>query len=245
MPGLREVGFRCRSQHEEDGILLYLFALIGTTDRRCVEIGAGDGMENNTANLVLHHRWTGLMIDGDEACTDKARRFYAAHPDTRFWPPRLVHAWVTAENVNALIADAGLAGDVDLLSIDVDGIDYWLWKALDRVRPRVVVTEINHLWGPQESVTVPYSPDFRAQYTEHGSDYAGASLAAFVKLAREKGYRLIGSNAFATNAFFLRSDIDCAALPEVDPATCFDHPRARFGMEKRLPGVRDREWQRV
>lgn len=152
---------------------------------------------------------------------------------------------VTRGNVNGLISGNGFVGDIDLLSIDVDGVDYWLWDAIDSISPRVVVTEINHLWGPERSVTVPYRDDFVGGFTEHGSDYAGASLAAFVKLGRRKGYRLVGTNSFATNAFFLRNDIGCAWLPEVEPRTCFDHPRARFGIEVRHAKIRDREWQDV
>ncbi len=185
MPTFREVGFRCHSQNEEDGILLYVFALLGMASKRCVEIGAGDGIENNTANLLVNHRFTGLLVDGDEANVEKARAFYAACPDTRYWPPKVLRAWVTKGGIDALVREHAGAGEIDLLSIDVDGVDWWIWQALDCVRPRVVVTEVNHLWGPEASVTVPYRDDFRAEFTEWGSDYAGASLAAFVKLGRE------------------------------------------------------------
>jgi len=240
-----EVGFRACSQHEEDGILLYVFALIGTTNKRCVEICAGDGIECNTANLILNHRWIGLLCDGDLRNVERGRRFYARHPDTRIWPPVFEHAWITAENANAVVERNGFAGEIDLLSLDIDGIDYWLWKALDCVSPRVIVLEFNHLWGASASVTVPYDPHFKAQCSADGSDYAGASLAAFVKLGKQKGYRLVGTNAIATNAFFVRSDIPCDALPEIDPSQCFSHPRARYGMTHRLPRVKDMPWERV
>lgn len=94
-------------------------------------------------------------------------------------------------------------------------------------------------------MTVPYRDTFVAEFTEYGSDYAGASLLAFVKLSKAKGYRLVGTNAIATNAFFVRSDIQCDWLPEIDIAGCFEHPRAQFGMKQRLPGVKDREWVNV
>ena len=90
---LKDVGFRVHSQHEEDGILLFIFSLIGTTSKRCVEICAGDGMTCNTANLIINHRWLGLLCDGEEANTKKAKRFYEKHPDTRYWPPAIVHEW--------------------------------------------------------------------------------------------------------------------------------------------------------
>ena len=108
--------------------------------------------------------------------------------------------------------------------------------------PRVVVLEFNHLWGPEVSVTTPYRDDFVGEFTKYGSDYAGASLAAFIKLGKRKGYRFVGTNEVATNAFFVRNEIECDWLPEVDPATCFGHPRAQFGMQERLPAVKDKEW---
>jgi hypothetical protein len=242
---LQDVGFSAHSQHEEDGILLYIFALVGTTDKRCVELCAGTGIECNTANLIVNHKWSGLLVDGDERNVATGRDFYAQHHNTRVWPPKFVREWVTRGNVNRIISGNGFSGDIDLLSIDVDGVDYWLWEAIDSISPRVLVTEINHLWGPERAVTVPYRDDFVGGFTEHGSDYAGASLAAFVKLGRKKGYRLVGTNAFATNAFFVRNDIRCDWLPEVDPATCFGHPRAQFGMQVRHAGIKDREWQDV
>jgi hypothetical protein len=241
----RDAGFRLYSQHDEDGILLLIFAIIGTLNGRCVEICAGDGLECNTANLLVHHRWQGLLVDGNLTNVQHARLFYGQHANTRFWPPTVVQAWITRNNVNELIRSNGFGGEIDLLSLDIDGIDYWLWEQIDCISPRVVVLEFNHLWGPDAAVTVPYRDDFVAEFSAYGSDYAGASLRAFVKLGRIKGYRLVGVNSIATNAFFIRADIDCSWLPEIDPSACFDHPRARFGMTHRLPLVRDKAWIEV
>ena len=241
----RDVDFRVYSQSEEDGIILYIFSLIGTKTKQCVEICAGDGIECNTANLLLNHRWIGLLCDGHEKNTAKARKFYAKSPDTLLWPPTILTEWITKNNVNRIIENAGFSGEIDLLSLDIDGVDYWLWKEISCVSPRVVVLEFNHLWGPDVAVTVPYRDDFTAELNEFGSVYAGASLQAFVKLGKTKGYKLIGTNDIATNAFFLRSDIECDWLPEVAPSTCFDHPRAKFGITHWLPAVKDREWVEV
>jgi hypothetical protein len=241
----KDVGFRVHSQHEEDGILLYIFSLIGTTNKHCVEICAGDGIECNTANLIINHRWIGLLVDGVEANVARARDFYSKHPDTRYWPPEIVREWITIKNVNQLITGKGFRAEIDLLSLDIDGIDYWLWKAIDSISPRVVVLEFNHLWGPEASVSVPYADNFKAEFTKYGSDYAGASIQAFVKLGKKKGYRLVGTNAIGTNAFFIRNSITHDWLPEIDPATCFSHPRAQFGMTKRFPGIKDKEWVEV
>jgi hypothetical protein len=240
-----EVGFQEYSQFDEDGILLYVFALLGFGNRKSVEICAGDGRECNTANLILNHGFTGLLVDGNPDNVASARAFYAEQPATRYTPPVCVEMWITAENAAPLLESHGFAGDLDLLSIDLDGIDWWLWRALHNVRPRVVIVEFNHLWGPEVSVTVPYDPNFKAVFTEHGSDYAGASLAAFVKLGRTKGYRLVGTNRIGTNAVFVRDDLVHPRLPEVDPRDCFGHPRAEFGQRVRLPKVKEMAWEQV
>lgn len=161
------------------------------------------------------------------------------------WPPSILHAWITRDNVNQILVDAGYVGEIDLLSLDVDGVDYWLWEAMTAISPRVVVLEYNHLHGPDLSVTVPYRDDFVAEFSEYGSDYAGASLAAFIKLGRRKGYRYVGSNTIGTNAFFVRDDVPTAVLPEATPEEAFAHPRAQFGMEVRYPKIKNKEWMEV
>jgi hypothetical protein len=123
-PPFRDVAFRSYSQNQEDGILLYLLAVIGPTNRVAVEICAGDGIECNTANLVLNHGWTALLVDGDEKRVARGREFYARRRETRVWPPTFVHRWVTAENVNDLLTEHGVTGPIDLLSLDLDGVDW-------------------------------------------------------------------------------------------------------------------------
>jgi hypothetical protein len=220
LPDPAAVEFRCFSQNGEDGLLLYVFALVGTTNKRAVEICAGDGYECNTANLIIHHGWEALLFDGDDKAVRRGNEFYARCHDTLVIRPTLVSAWVTAENVNDLVAGRGFAGDIDLLSLDMDGVDYWVWKALTAVRPRVVLVEFNPTWGPERSVSVPYRPDFRMDFSRQPY-YHGASLAAFVNLGREKGYRLAGLQRLGFNAVFLRRDVGTQFFPELAAAECF------------------------
>ncbi len=241
-PSFRDVAFRSYSQNQEDGILLYLFALIGTTSRVAVEICAGDGIECNTANLIINHGWSALLVDGDANRVAKGREYYARRRETRVWPPVFVHSWVTADNVNGLLAEHGFNGEIDLLSLDLDGVDWWIWQAVTTIEPRVVVLEYQDIWGPERAVTVPYNENFRAQFRGRDPDYAGASLAAFVKLGKAKGYRLVGCEPLGFNAFFVRNDLATVELPEVDPATCFDHPKVAYGRRRRLPRVQDLDW---
>jgi len=238
----RDVGFSIYSQHDEDGILLYLLARIGFETHRSVEICAGNGIECNTANLLLNHRCTGLLIDGSPSNIATARAFYQSRKETMYWPPDIVESWLTRDNINEVISKAGYEGTIDLLSLDVDGMDYWFWKELNVVSPRLVVLEYNHLLGPMASLTVPYSPNFVAEFSEYGSDYAGASLRAFVNLGRQKGYRFVGTNTIGTNAFFVRNDIPSELVPEAAIEDAFKHPRAKFGMTVRYEKIKHKAW---
>jgi hypothetical protein len=217
MPDFAEVEFRCHSQNGEDGILLYIFSLIGATNRKALEICAGDGTQCNAANLVLNHGFSGLLFDGNPKLIERGRAFYTAHPNTCIRPPQLVAAWITAETINDQVAMHGFGGDIDLLSLDIDGNDYWIWKALTVVRPRVVVLEFNASCGPEVAATMSYKPDYRLDYSVMPYR-CGASLAAFIKLGRAKGYRLVGIERLGFNAFFVHEGIGTDLLPEVTAA---------------------------
>ncbi len=240
-----DIGFRKYSQNDEDGILLYIFSLINTTNKLCVEICGGDGIQNNTANLIINHGWNGLMFDGDESNIDTARKFYSRNRATSTFPPKIVHAWITKDNINDLIKNQGIQGEVDLLSLDIDGIDYWLWKAINVIKPRVMVAEFQCICGSGDSITVPYKDDFTTKYVDGFGIYSGASLAAFEKLSKSKGYRLIGVEKLGFNAFFLRNDIGVDIFPEVSVEECLNVPFAKWANEKYWPLVKDMDWEKV
>lgn len=173
------------SQNGEDGILEAIFAVIGTTNKYFVEFGAGSGRTCNTSYLARRKGWTGLWMDGKGG------------------PPRgplAVHQeFITAENINALFQKYGVPKSFDLLSIDIDGNDYWVWKAITKHRPRVVIMEYNASVPPSESRAIPYDPNFRWSRT----DYFGASLLALKKLGEQKGYTLVTCDSRGVNAFFV------------------------------------------
>ncbi len=184
-----------------------------------------------------------MLFDGNKENVRLAELFYSHHSNTRIYPPVIAHSWLNRDNVNEQISANGMSGEIDLLSLDIDGIDYYLFEAISVVSPRVVILEINHLWGPEDSYSVPYDENFVAEFSNDGTDYAGASLAAFIKLANSKGYYFVGTNRFATNAIFIRNDIKHSLLPEVkDCSMYFDHPRVKYGMSVRLERVKDKEW---
>jgi hypothetical protein len=185
------------SQNEEDGLLLALFKRIGPTDRRFVEIGCGMN-GGNSGFLAQECGWSGLMVDAKTASIEKVTIRFKGHP------VRTVKQPVTREGVNDLLETYGFTGELDLLSIDIDGMDYWVWEAVTACSPRVVAVEYNWLFGSARAVTIPYSSDFDLS-TIGNRAYRGASLAALAHLGRAKGYRLVATER--VNAFFLRNDL--------------------------------------
>jgi len=241
VPDLRNTGFRIFSQFDEDGVLLFLLAAGGLHTRRFVDLGAADGLTgSNVANLAFNLGFHGLGIDGNQHRINRAREVYGAHPDTAYYPPVFVTAFVTRSNIDAQVRQYGFEGEVDVLSIDIDGNDYWVWDALTAVRPRIVLVESRPELGREPRV-VPYEEDL--VWTRERGQYLGASPAAFVSLGKQKGYRLVGANRFGFNLFFLREDV-APAVPALGVEELFRYDR----MEERLAlfeTIRDREFVRV
>jgi hypothetical protein len=246
--GLNATAFDVYSPNGEDGILLYILTEIGMTNKRLVDIGAGAVKGSVVANLIVHHGFSGLLLDGSENDIKMARQYYSRHPATKRLGPTLLATFVTMENVNGLIADHGLTGEIDLLSIDIDGVDYWIWKAIEAVQPRVVIVEYQDILGPDRAWTIPYRPDFNARdypvNREH-NNYCGASLRALVNLGHQKGYRLVGCNKGGWNAFFIRNELGEDRLPEVSVESCLQSEWNRFGAQTRFPLVEKMDWQEV
>ncbi len=238
LPPIGECGLRIFSQTEEDGILLRIFGAIGMDTKTFVEIGCADGLENNTANLCLNFGWHGLMIDGDEQSIARAIKFHEQAWNATSWlhRPLIQCRMITRENVNKLIADAELGSHIDLLSIDIDSHDYWVWEAIEVVRARVVVMEINPTFGDRPLV-VPYTG--RPTREVH-ADYYGASLAALASLGSRLGYKLVAVNHLGFNAFFVERNLGGEYLPELALPLASKHPYAvaaqqRFEQVERFP----------
>ena len=188
------------SQNGEDGILREIFRRIGSPHRYFVEFGVEDGLECNSARLSRTLQWSGLLIEGD---ADKFRQLDANY---RAFPAiKREHAFITRDNIAPIFSAARVPVEFDLLSIDIDGNDYYIWDALAGAgyRPRVVVIEYNATRTPPERWVMRYNADHR--WT--GDGYWGASLASLEALGTTRGYALIGTDEKGVNAFFVRDDL--------------------------------------
>lgn len=222
IPSVWDTGFRVFSQFDEDGVILFLLGVAGMGTRRFVDIGAGDGVyASNCANLALNLGFHGLFIDARAVSIERARRFYENHPDTAHRPPRFARAFVNRENVNDIVSGAALEGDIDLLSIDIDGNEFWVWEALACVKPRFVVVEAHTELGLDDWV-MPYDANFDWRSAPRG-DPIGASPVALTKLAGRLGYRLVGANLYGFNLFYAREDVGARVLPTIEVAELFRH----------------------
>jgi hypothetical protein len=221
--------FRGLSQNGEDGMVLALLRAAGVEHATFAEIGSGIN-GGNSGFLAQELGWRGLMVDGDKKRVAMLR--------SRFHAERVVprHAWVTRENIDELLADGGLEGEIDLLSIDIDGNDIWVWESIQRVSARIVVIEFNELYGIDEALATPYDPKFNRRNFK--SLYFGASLPAVVNVGRRLGYRLVAVEPRGVNAFLVRNDV-APDIPEVDAATAMPHRPERTGSVQRFAATRN------
>jgi hypothetical protein len=219
---LLRYGFKIYSQNDEDGIIPEIFRRIGVAARTFVEFGVATGSECNTVKLLIEG-WRGLWMEADPLRANSIRRTF--DPFCQHEKLVVLEKRVTAENIDALLSEHAAGAEIDLISIDIDYNDYWIWKAITTVRPRVVVIEYNASLRPPLSLTVPYDP----QGSWDGSNFYGASLEALVQLGGGKGYRIVGCSLAGVNAFFVRADL--CADKFLEPATAQEHyepPRHYF-----------------
>jgi len=224
---INEAEFKVFSQFGEDGAIQYLVRRLGILETSFVEIGVESYQESNTRFLAMNDNWRGLVIDGTD---DHVRHMTASDMSWR-WDVTPVQAFVTRDNINELLEDHGFTDELGLLSIDVDGMDYWLWDALECVRPAIVVIEFNSIFGPDLALTVPYDPGFVAQQAHWSYQYFGASLSALAHVARQKDYVLVGATSNAVNAFFVRGDL-AGALDVCTPQEAWQPSRFLSSRDK-------------
>jgi hypothetical protein len=202
LESLQDAEFKVFSQWGEDGIIEWLVSRLPGIPQSFVEFGVEDYIEANTRFLLSHRNWRGLVMDGNPANVAKIQSRSGR------WRNDLtaISAFITRENINELIGGAGFTGEIGLLSIDIDGNDYWVWKAISVVSPWIVIVEYNCVLGDLSPLTIPYDAGFRRMQAHRSGLYYGASAPALEQLASRLGYTLVGGNRAGNNMFFVRND---------------------------------------
>jgi hypothetical protein len=217
LEGLHQNEFKVYSQWGEDGIIQKLLRHVAIGRKVFIEFGVEDYTESSTRFLLVNNNWFGLVIDGSQVHVDYIKR------DRIYWQYNLKAecSFVTRDNINGIFRKNGLEGEVGLLSVDIDGNDYWVWEAIDSVMPAIVIVEYNSRLGFERAVTIPYDPGFVRGQAHHSMIYYGASLNALCLLGNRKGYAFVGCNSAGNNAFFVRRDLMAPPLKELTAAEGF------------------------
>jgi hypothetical protein len=219
---LNKYEFQVFSQNGEDGIILEILKRLGEPAGYFVEVGIQDGRECNMANLAINFGWDGLMLEGDSNYAKSAQEYFNQKSSSGAGRVNVQNEFITAENFASLLSANNVPKNLDVLSIDVDGVDYWIWKSLpSEYRPRLVIVEYNAYLPHQRQITVPYEPTF-SRYQKHPSGYFfGASLAAFASLGKQKGYSLVACDSKGANAFFVRDENIKGQFAPLTPADAY------------------------
>lgn len=210
---IQDYEFKVTSQTGEDGIIQHLINKIPIKNKIFVEFGVESYTEANTRFLLQNNNWSGLIIDGNKDYMDSVKN------STISWKYgiKIVASFITKDNINDIIKGAGIEGEIGILSVDIDGNDYWVLDAINCVNPQILIVEYNSIFGPNAKITVPYDEKFVRTNKHYSNLYYGASISALTELANRKGYSLVGSNSFGNNLFFVRKDyqsIENQILPE-------------------------------
>lgn len=204
-----DYGFQIFSQNNEDGLLQYIIHHSKIRNKSFIEFGVETYSECNTRFLLIHNNWTGFIMDGDKEAIKALKK------QNIYWK-RTIDAkdvFITKENINSLINDSGLSGEIGLLSVDIDGNDYWVLNEINVVEPQILICEFNPIFGKKEKVSIPYKSDFYRTDEHYSNLYSGASISAFTYLANKRGYKLVCINNLGNNAFFVKREI--CDIPEV------------------------------
>ena len=199
---LNEYGFSVFSQFDEDGLINALVTGFDDISKNFIEFGVHDFTEANCRFLMDSLDWKGLIIEGNKRAFDKmkARDFY--------WKKniQIINQFLDIENIVDVFLNRQF-DTVGILSVDVDGNDWYLLEKSLLLNPSLIIVEYNSLFGSECPVSVPYNKNFdRIKFHKSGL-YYGASLKAFEYLLLKNGYKLVGTNAGGNNAFFVKEDI--------------------------------------
>ncbi len=200
---LKDYEFKIFSQWGEDGIIQYLIKSIKIKNKTFIEFGVEDFFESNCRFILMKDDWKGFVIDGSKFNILRLKNSYF------YWKYHLVAVkqFITKENIDATLEMSGFDEDLGILSIDLDGNDYYVLEQINKFKPRILICEFNSIFGAIRKISVPYDPTFIRNKAHYSNLYWGASLSAITYLADKKGYALVGTNSASCNAFFVRKDL--------------------------------------
>ncbi|MDU8945547.1 hypothetical protein [Ovoidimarina sediminis] len=200
---LSDYEWRVFSQWGEDGIIQFLIREVEIQNKTFVEFGVEDFFESNCRYLLMSSDWQGFVIDGSGENMLRLKNSYF------YWKHDLqsVAAFVDKENINELLSQSNFDRDLGILSIDIDGNDYHILKAINVFEPRIIISEFNPYFGTDRAISVPYDPGFYRTEKHHSNLYFGASIKAIEHVLSEKGYTLVGTGMTGNNAYFVRNDL--------------------------------------
>lgn len=226
---LTDYEFRVFSQRGEDGIIQFLCDAIGIKTPTFIEFGVEDFAEANCRFLMMKDNWSGFVIDGSERKIARLRNSYF------YWQYEVnpVCAFITKDNINELLLRSGFGSDLGILSIDIDGNDYYVLEAINVVKPCILICEYNAVFGPTRKISIPYEADFDRARKHHSHLYFGASLSAITHAAEAKGYALVGTNSAASNAFYVRRDLLSDRVEVLSSAHAYTPSKARESRDAR------------
>ncbi len=220
--------YKIFSQRGEDGIIQRLVKVIQIEHRTFIEFGVEDFTESNCRFLLMNNNWSGFVIDGSASKIDRLKQSYY------YWRYELtaVEAFITKDNINDLLAQSGFEQDLGILSIDLDGNDYYILEAIDVFKPCILVCEYNAIFGGKRKISVPYDDHFYRTEKHPSNLYFGASLAAITYAAEKKGYSLIGTNTASSNAFYVRNDLLNDQVQTLTAQEAFSPSKVRESRDK-------------
>jgi hypothetical protein len=236
---LSDVEFQVYSQWGDDGIIQWLINKVEMPNKTFVEFGVQDYTEANTRFLLVNNNWEGLVMDGSDGNmkfvkNDRISNHHHIHAKSVF---------ITKENINKLLSELPFDKPVDILSVDIDGNDYWIWKEINVINPILVISEYNAVFG-LNPWTIPYKSDFVRDYESQKMIFYGTSLQSLCDLAEEKGYYFIGCNSAGNNAYFLRKD----KIGDIKPLTAkegFESAKFRETKDEKGEWIADKDRFRI
>lgn len=221
-----QTNYKVFSQNGEDGIIQYLIKTLKLKHIKFVEIGTEDYTESNTRYIFHTMRCDGLIIDPLKNLDTLVKKNIP-----EFWKNNLkiINNFATPENINSLLEDSNFHNDIDLFSLDIDGIDYWIIKKLKKNISKIFIAEYNPYFGPDLEITIPNINNFNRTSYHYSNLCWGVSLKSLIKIMIEKNYTFVGSNDFLNNAFFVSNDhIDKIKIKKPNLENLFEFTNAKY-----------------